>query len=272
MSKETENKQEDQHSDVELAAMDKGWRPKEEWEGDPELWVDAGEFTRRGELMDRISDQTKQLRTAQQEIELLKKDFNAVADHNKKLAEKEYEKALKKLKEEKKEAIELGQGDAVVDLDERIDELKEARKDLDSEDSRQEPNTQNNQQTPPEIIDWQDKNSWYGKDIAMTGAMDAYVDAYVQQNPQHQGNFDKILSEVTSQIKQDFPDRFEDAPRQRRSATTDTSSTGRTSGTKARYSMKDLNEDQRRVAKRFASSGLMTEKEYIQQLADLGEI
>jgi hypothetical protein len=39
----------------EQRAMEHGWRPKEEWEGDPEDWVSAREFNRRGELFARIA-------------------------------------------------------------------------------------------------------------------------------------------------------------------------------------------------------------------------
>ena len=36
-----------------------GWRPLEEFEGDPETWVDAKEFLGRAPLFDKIKHQTK---------------------------------------------------------------------------------------------------------------------------------------------------------------------------------------------------------------------
>ena len=35
-------------------AREMGWRPKEEWEGEPEKWRDAKEFVERGELYGKI--------------------------------------------------------------------------------------------------------------------------------------------------------------------------------------------------------------------------
>ena len=35
-------------------AREMGWRPKEEWQGEPEKWRDAKEFVERGELYGKI--------------------------------------------------------------------------------------------------------------------------------------------------------------------------------------------------------------------------
>lgn len=260
-------------NEVEEQAMDKGWRPREEWDGEPDLWVDAGEFIRRGELMDRISDQTKQLRGAQSEIESLKKDFKSIVEHNKKIAAKEYEKAMRDLKAQKAEAIEDGEAKKVIEIDDRIDELKEARRELDSDNSDEVPNTPNNQQLPPEVIQWKSENPWYEQDLAMQGAAEAYAADYIYNNPQDQGNLEKILGYVTAKIKTEFPDRV-GGKRTRPSATTDTTKGGTkpTKGGKTKYTVRHLNEEQRSVAKRFADSGVMTMQEYVDQLAELGEI
>jgi len=42
-----------------------GWRPKEEFEGDPDEWVDAGEFVRRKPLFDQIHNLKKQAKEAE---------------------------------------------------------------------------------------------------------------------------------------------------------------------------------------------------------------
>jgi len=39
----------DGNPEVEARARDMGWQPKENWKGNPDNWVDAGEFVRRGE-------------------------------------------------------------------------------------------------------------------------------------------------------------------------------------------------------------------------------
>ena len=51
-----------EHSPTELKAIESGWVPKEEFQGDEHKWVEAGEFLRRGELFKKIEDQGKQLK------------------------------------------------------------------------------------------------------------------------------------------------------------------------------------------------------------------
>ena len=43
---------------IEERASAQGWRPKDEWDGDPDEWVSAREFVRAGELFKKIDDQT----------------------------------------------------------------------------------------------------------------------------------------------------------------------------------------------------------------------
>ena len=46
---------------VEATARTQGWKPKEEFTGDPALWVDAKEFVGRAPLFDKIKGQSKEL-------------------------------------------------------------------------------------------------------------------------------------------------------------------------------------------------------------------
>lgn len=263
----------DKTTDLEAQAIDKGWRPKEEWEGEPELWVDAGEFIRRGELMDRISDQTKALKTAQQQIDLLKTNFQQMTDHNKKMAKKEFDDVLKTLKAQKVEALDSGESEKVVELDEKIDELKQAGKELDSDtESEPNPNGPNSQQVPQEVLDWEKSNSWYFTDPVMQGTANGLISDYVQKNPQDQGNFQKILAHVDENIGKYFDTT---QGRTRPGATVDPNSTGRSSGKgkdKVKYSINDLTPEQRKVAKAFSASGIMSTEDYIKDLAELNEL
>ena len=51
-------------SDEETVARAAGWRPKEEFDGDPNQWVDAGEFNRRAPLFEKINNQNKELQSS----------------------------------------------------------------------------------------------------------------------------------------------------------------------------------------------------------------
>ena len=79
---------------LEDKALDKGWRPEDEWTGEPDQWRPAKEFLDRGELMDRISDQTRQLRGQKDELAKVQTALKEMGNHNTKIAEKEYDKAM----------------------------------------------------------------------------------------------------------------------------------------------------------------------------------
>src|SRR5690554_228223 len=53
---------------LEEKARQQGWRPFEEWDGDPDDWVGAETFVVRGQLFDQQRQMKRQLREAQEVI------------------------------------------------------------------------------------------------------------------------------------------------------------------------------------------------------------
>lgn len=82
-------------SPVEEKARDLGWKPKEEFHGDEEQFIDAGEFLRRKPLFDKIEHMGKELKET-------KKVLNLLQSHHSKVKETEYNRALAELKSERK--------------------------------------------------------------------------------------------------------------------------------------------------------------------------
>jgi hypothetical protein len=142
-------------------ALSQGWVPKEEFEGDEDKFVDAAEFVRRGELFRKIESQSKELKD-------VKKALNELAKHNAKVREVEYTRALESLKHQKKTALSEGDADRVVDIEDRIDLVKDQQKQLANQviqDIREEV-------LNPELTSWINKNGWYETDKKMR----AYAD------------------------------------------------------------------------------------------------
>src|ERR1700741_158891 len=102
-------------------ALAQGWVPKDEYDGDPEKFVDAGEFLRRGELFRKIESQSKEMKD-------MRKALAEMAKHNAKIREVEYQRALDTLKAEKKAALSEGDADRVVEIDDKIDLVKTQQK------------------------------------------------------------------------------------------------------------------------------------------------
>jgi len=84
---------------AEEKAMEQGWVPQDQWEGDPEQWRPAKEFLDRGELFKKIEDQNRTIKEFKRALDDLK-------GHHSKTREVEYARALEALKMQKQSAIE----------------------------------------------------------------------------------------------------------------------------------------------------------------------
>ena len=95
VDEQTQQNQQDSTSQVdsyEQQAREQGWRPKEEYEGDPEKWRPAKEFVERGELFGKIDHMGKELKETRKALKMLQ-------EHHSKVKETEYNNALKELKQ-----------------------------------------------------------------------------------------------------------------------------------------------------------------------------
>jgi hypothetical protein len=69
LEEEQEEQEEEQLSDLEKEQMAKGWRPKDQFEGDPDDWVSAKKFKETGELLSTIGKLKAETKETRQEME-----------------------------------------------------------------------------------------------------------------------------------------------------------------------------------------------------------
>lgn len=235
---------------VEQKALEMGWRPKSEFEGDEDDFIDATEFVRRKPLFEKIDHVGKELRET-------RKALKALQEHHQKVKEAEYQNALKQLRAEKKQALEEGDADRLIEIDEQIAEAKAAdvavRTQIQQEASKPHPN----------FVAWVQKNQWYQSDVELRSVADQIGTAYAAKNPET--NPDDVLKYVEQRIKKLYPENFRNPNRERPSAVE-----GRTQ-TQA-HEKKDgisdypLTDEERKVMNTFIRQGIMTKEEYIKDL------
>ena len=255
---------------AEETAHKSGWRPKEDWNGDPDEWVEAKEFNFRGELMGRISEQSSILSNFKNQIAERDQTIGDLVKHHKSVSEREYKKALKTLKDAKIEAIDDGDGSAVVELDNEIDELKSRKAEV---DKVSEPtNAAITDTTPKEVVDWLQKpqNKWYVNDPFLKSVADGIAKDIMQQTPNVTP--DNLLRKMDAKMREELPHKFEGSPSVNENEPDDRTNTSANGKGGKRYGMKDLDETQQECAKRFIKTGVMTLKEYIDDLKAIGEL
>jgi hypothetical protein len=232
-------------SAAEEKAMEQGWVPQDQWDGDPEQWRPAKEFLDRGELFKKIEDQNRTIKEFKRALDDLK-------GHHSKTREVEYARALEALKMQKQSAIEEGDGAAVIKLDDQIDLVK---------DEQQRLKQQSNQPTEdiinPEFANWVDKNKWY----ETSEPMKAYADALGRNLAASGLSPSAVLQEVEKQVKLEFPNKFTNPNRNKPGSVEGSSS----KGGKGNDSF-SLTDEERRVMQRFVRTGAMSEKDYIAEL------
>ena len=260
----------DPEQSVEDRARQAGWMPYEEWieaGNNPNDWVGAEAFLVKGEFIQKLKKQSKK-------IEEMESVINELAEHNKKVAEQQYKKAYEQLKQEKADALQEGDTDRVVDIDER---MKQAERQY-AEKVQQENQKQSNSPTDNPFQEWIEKpeNQWYNEDPVLRRQADALAQEIVQNEGQQ--DFQTVVQKVEQRLAQELPEqwgKWKGGGKKEAPAVNPTSQATSTSrrGNKKKASAKDMNEDQKKIAEKFVRQGVFNSMdEYAQQLHDLGEL
>jgi len=240
--------QTEQTISIEDRAREQGWRPKEEFDGDASKWVSAETFVAKGELIDRIEQLGKKLKDSDKTIAMLK-------EHHGKVKEAEFKRAVEFLKQQKKQAYENGDVDKILELDDKIAEVRDTQK-----AQKQQEQVNDTPESHPAFQSWASENKWYETDSEMRADADAFGEAYARNNQDKTPQ--EVLEYVTKKIKKAYPEKFTNPNRNK--------PTGVESGSGTRQgSSRDtftLTEEETRVMNTFARNGIMEKDEYIKQV------
>lgn len=236
----------------EVEARSAGWVPKEEYSGDENKWVDADEFVRRGPLFEKINVQSRELKEVKKALDQLKV-------HHATVKESAFKEALAALKAEKREAFVDGDPDKIIEIDEKIADIKdEQRKFAQARTAEVAENVQ--EQFHPEFQAWTNRNPWY----TSSSPMKAFADALGIELKAQGKSPSEILRLVEAQVKEEFPQKFRNANRDKASAV---EGAGKGSGKGASAGANDnLTDFERQAMNRFVRMGIMTKEQYIAEL------
>jgi hypothetical protein len=251
-----------EHNASEQEAKQFGWVPLEEFKGNPDDWRDADTFLRRGreingflrkdmeKLNSKLAQKDAELAEVRATIEEFKKYHNDTE-------ERAYKRALDDLKQQKKEAIAQGDGERVVEIDDEIDLIKEAKATKPTK-AEKAPDTAT---YDAEYFAWAKDNLWFTtnselKSIAMLIGEELNATA-----PNLRGK--EFLDEVTKRTREAAPDLFENPARS--NASVSSSSDSRAPSTKKKKGYNDLPAEAKQACDRFVKSGLMTQEKYVSE-------
>lgn len=250
-----------QYSAEETRALQDGWKPLEVWTeagNDPKDHRSAREYNDRGELLKRISEQTRYIQKTNQSMERL-------AQHNSKVYEAAYQKALVDLKAQHSKAVEdgnLAAADQIVDQISNEKARFAAQQTAARIEQQQQP-----QGTPPELAEWKARNTWYEQDEDLRTTADAMGFKFVQSRG---GQVTPM--EVLAHVERKMNERFV-KPTQPKIAAPDPVAPARQNRQPSQAAGKlrksDLDENELRAMKDFVHHKLGSEADYMKQLEDI---
>ena len=157
------------------------------------------------------------------EMQKMQPDFQKAREDLYESKKKSAEDALTTARTDHKTAYESGDSDKLLEVSEKIADLKYELKNLESSPKPIEQSISDQisdkatdlpkPQVDPKALRWSQENTWFGKDVAMTGA--AYGIDNQLKNEGYDPTSDAYYAEIDRRIRGAFPSNFEeDEPRQ----------------------------------------------------------
>lgn len=250
---------------IEEIATQLGWNPNFQGEGA----VDASTYILRSkDIQESMKNHNKDLK---KQLSNLQGSVDALKEHNERVyrAEvKRMETEIATLKKQKLEAIELADVSKVEEIENQIEGIQSDIADVKKKDAN---NSQDSTNTV--YAEWVKDNQWYVDDDVMA----QYADTVAKQ---YEGApIDRVFKLVTIKVKEVFPEKFE----QSNNAVNDEIVGKKPIGPKSpveggnnlkksnSFTKDDLTPDQQQIMRQFVQGGIMTEQQYINDIAKLQE-
>jgi len=229
---------------IEERAAAMGWQ--KDFDGDPDDFIDAKEFIRRKPLFDKIEGQKRELKEIQKALKLLQ-------SHHESVKIVEYQRAIENLKAEKKVALEEGDADRLIAIDDQIADYK-------AEEKAAKVAANKPAEVDPRFTQWVSENKWYANDGELRSVADEVGLAHSRANPDKSP--DEVLEYVVSRVKKLYPDKFRNTNKDRPS-TVEGSSTTTPTRKQADF---ELTEEERKAMNTFIRAGILTKEQYIEDV------
>lgn len=253
--------------DISDRARAMGWRPKEEYRGDPERWVDADTFVKRGEeeapvMRERLRDATRKVSDLDRQIKQRDAEYQenlgrieraaTMALHQQRAQiEAQFRAALKQAVEtgdvQRYDQLERSRDETLTNFDENVRRSVAPK-------PAQQPQAP---QLPAHVVEaadkWKQENSWFGTDPLLRHLAMA---EHERLNVEMPGlSIDDNLRRVKAEVMKRYPEKFGIDPGETRGAAVEGGRRSSATGVRQRGAS-DLPSDARRIGEKFVKDGL----------------
>lgn len=235
-------------NEAEERARAQGWRPKDEYRGDESRWVDADAFLKRAD--EELPIARERTRAMERELRELKGTVKKFAEHHAKVEQIAYDRAVADIKKQRREAIAIGDAEAVEKAEDRLEELKELKPGTVKQEAKE---------IQPEVQAFVEANPWFNTEPKLAKFATITLDEVAAENPDWP--LSRQLKEVEKEVKARFPEKFANA---KRSAPPAVEGSGAVAaGSKGAKTYASLPPDAKAACDKFVKAGLLTKEQYL---------
>lgn len=251
---QSDNESESQ-SDVEERARAMGWKPLDEYEGNPERHISAEKFLRRG--MEKLPILQKNYTELQNKFADTERKLREMREFQAHMSDVQYKRALRDIQEQQRKAVEDGDTAAYDTLEKQKEEVQ---KEFSPKQPDQSQDPYANLQKQKTLLDWNKRNEWYQKDKTLQIEADIYFKELELSGTDLPLN--EKLAYVEQKVKELNPQKFSS---QRRAETPPNVHGGgnRKVEKGAGKTWNDIPKEDLATAEKWVSKGLMTKEEYV---------
>lgn len=255
---------------AEAEAGKKGWVPKDKYRGDPAKWKPASEFLAAGERFNK--NLQARLEKIERENEELKKSGQAFAKYHEQQMEAkqaEIDTAIRQLRVQSKQATADGEHNLAIEIEDRIELLKEEKQGLKEEakqEAKKEPTYQeavDNASKSLIVREWvEDGNEWFDQSAELrTYAVEYGNQLYNQTTVRGR----KFLDLVTEHMREEFPRQFAKLEGKTVERKNNIVESGEGAGNvkSGSYSIRDLPAEDLALMRDFVSKGWTTPEKFL---------
>lgn len=191
--------------DIEAKARAMGWKPEDEFQGDPANWKSAEDFVRISDnvmpvLKERLEKVLQNLDKMSSELAEVKKSNEVIKEHHKRVYKTAYEDALAKIRAGKEEAVEARDLATYKEL-----EKEEERLIKQSVENFPEARETTKSEGVPEYYEFLERNPWYSTNLEMQAFANALQDVIVGEGVANDKDF---FEEVERRVRKRYPEQF----------------------------------------------------------------
>lgn len=249
---------------VTLEASRKGWMPKDKFKGDPDTWVDAQTFLDRGEKINKnLIREVKELRAQIASFEGTREQFKKFHEETIARKDQELDAAIRQLRVQRAEAIREGEDEAAINLEDRIDTLREEQKSLKKQAPAADDTASAQARSEAIMESWiADGNDWFKSDPKLRAYALSMGEELLASGETLRDR--EFLDKISGLMREEFPAKFRATnPNRHRPSGAESQRQATSTSVAGNRSKADLPAADRALMEEFVKSGWTTEEAFL---------